>query len=88
MTSKKWFKKAIRKKPPYNLGGWKKTQSARTRRRLAMSSRPKRWSKKRRILSSGRALIALSNVSKDKPTKIKARADAKYFFKRLKGGKK
>lgn len=84
MKTKKWFKKAVRKKPPYSLGGWKKTQSASTRRKKALSSRPKGWSLRNRYLSAGRALIALSNVTKDKPTKRIARVDAKYFFGKLK----
>jgi hypothetical protein len=82
--AKKWYKKAIMKKPPYNLGGWSKSQSATTRRRNALSSRPKSWSLKRKRLSAGRGLIALSNVTKDKPTKMKAKQDANYFFRMLK----
>ena len=38
---KKWFEKAVAEKPPYTLGGWKKTQSNEVRRRNALSSRPK-----------------------------------------------
>ncbi|MBL7205964.1 MAG: hypothetical protein ISS36_00015 [Candidatus Aenigmarchaeota archaeon] len=76
-----WFKKAIMKKPPYTLGGWKKTQSAKTRRSKALSSRPKNWTMGKRKLSTARALLALSNVTKDAETKKKARADADYFFK-------
>lgn len=77
-----WFKKAVEANPPNNLGGWSKKKSASARRRLALSSRPKNWSLKRRRLSAGRALIAISNVTKDKPTKKTARADAKYFFRK------
>ena len=79
----KWFKKAVEKRPPYTLGGWSKGQSAKTRRRKALASRPKTLSLKNRRLSAGRALIALANVTKDKPTEKKAKADAKYFFKML-----
>lgn len=82
MANKKWFQKAVNSKPPYSLGGWKKTQAPTTRRREALSSRPKSWSLSRRRLSAGRALIALANVTKDQPTKTKARADAKYFFRK------
>jgi len=76
----KWFKKAVREKPPYNLGGWKKNQSARTRRRIALNSRPKNWTLKRKYLSAGRALQSLANVTKDRRTKVIARMDARYFF--------
>ncbi len=77
----KWFKKAVEAKPPYTLGGWKKSQSAKVRRSKALASRPKNRSLKSRRLSAGRALIALSNVTRDRATKKKARADAKYFFR-------
>jgi len=79
--TKKWFRKAVRKKPPYHLG-WKKTQSTATRRRKAIASRPKSWSLKKRRTSAGRALTALANVTKDKRTKTLARRDASYFFKK------
>ncbi len=82
--SKKWFKRAVNKAPPYNLGGWKKNQSNSTRRRNALSSRPKSWSLRRKRRSTGQALISLSNVTKDKSTKNKARQDAHYFFRMLK----
>lgn len=82
--AKKWFKKAVREKPPYSLGGWKKTDSAETRRRKAIASRPKHWTLNNRRLSAGRALIALSNVTRDRETREKARADARYFFSKLK----
>jgi len=80
---KKWYKKAVMDKPPYNLG-WKKTQSTRTRRRVAIASRPKNWSIKKKRLSAGRALTALANVTKDKRTKKLARRDANYFYKLIK----
>lgn len=81
--TKKWFKAAIGKRPPYNLGGWSKSQTEEVRRRKALASRPKTWSLRRRYLSAGRALIALSNVSQDPGTRKKARADAKHFFAKL-----
>jgi hypothetical protein len=81
---KKWFQKAVMKKSPYTLGGWKKNQSPKVRRAHALSSRPKNWTLKKRFLSAGRALMALSNVTKDKATEMKARADAMYFFRKLK----
>ena len=84
MANKKWFNKAVMNKPPYSLGGWQKNQQTKTRRRKALSSRPKNWTLHKRYLSAGRALMALSNVTKDKQTKIKAMVDANYFFKKLK----
>jgi hypothetical protein len=83
MKKKMWFKKAVYKRPPYSLGGWKKTQSPSVRRSKALSSRPKNWTMKHRYLSAGRALQALANVTKDKATKQKAHADAMYFFSKL-----
>ena len=83
MAKKKWFREAVQKRPPYKLG-WKKTQSTETRRRKALESRPKNWSLKKRRLSAGRGLIALSNVTKDKRTKELARRDARYFFEKNK----
>lgn len=71
------------KRPPFTLGGWKKNQTAVVRRSRALASRPKNWSQRKRYLSAGRALLALSNIQQDKPTKAKARADARYFFSLL-----
>lgn len=84
MASKKWFNKAVNKRPPYNLGGWSKSQSVSTRRRNALTSRPKSWSLNRRRRSAGQALQSLSNVTKDKRTKVAAKRDANYFFGMLK----
>ena len=80
---KEWFKKAVNARPPNNLGGWNKSQSTVTRRRLALESRPKNWSLHRRRLSAGRALQALANVTKDKRTAELAKRDANYFFRNL-----
>jgi len=82
--AKKWFSKAVRAKPPYSLGGWKKSLPAAARRRKALASRPKNWSLKKRRLSAGRALLALANVTRDRKTKELAMLDAKYFFSLLK----
>jgi hypothetical protein len=81
--SEKWFQEAVLARPPYTLAGWKKGQDAGTRRKHALSSRPKNWSKATRYRSAGRALQALANVTKDYETKTKARADAEHFFGRL-----
>lgn len=80
----KWFKEAVEKKPPYTLGGWKKSQSANVRRRKALSSRPKNWNRDTRYRSAGRGLVALANVTRDKRTEELARQDARYFFNKLK----
>lgn len=55
--------------------GWEKTDSQKTRRSTALKSR------RGNELRTGRALLALSNVTQDAETKRKARADALYFFK-------
>lgn len=75
----KWYQKAINEKPPYDLGGWKKTQAPATRRSHALESRPGNWSLDKRRLSASRALQALANVTEDKATARKAEADARYF---------
>lgn len=82
--TKKWFKKAVEKKPPYTLGCWSKGKSARARRLCALHSRPSNWTLQHKYRSAGRALQALANVTKDKRTKIVAKRDADYFFSKLK----
>lgn len=77
---KKWFQHAVKAKPPYTLGGWGKSLATSTRRRLALGSRPKNWTLKKRRLSAARALQALANVTKDKSTRTKALSDARYFY--------
>ena len=79
-NKKKWFQEAVEKKPPYKLG-WKKTQSAETRRRMALESRPKNWKLDTRRLSAARALQALANVTKDPRTRQLAKEDAAYFYR-------
>jgi len=78
--TKKWFRKAVMRKPPYTLG-WRKSLSARTRRSKALASRPKAWSLDRKRLSAARALTALANVTKDRRTKELARKDARHFYR-------
>lgn len=82
--AKKWFQKAVKSGPTKSLGGWKKSQSAATRRRHALESRPSNWSLHKRRLSAARALQALANVTKDRQTKIKAQRDANYFYRLIK----
>jgi len=80
--ARKWFKRAVYEKPPYDLGGWSKSLPASTRRRRALASRPKNWTLAHRYLSTARALQALANVTRDPATRKAALADAKYFLKR------
>ena len=54
--------------------GWRKSDSATTRRRIALRARGGDK------LSTARALQALSNVTKDSATKKAARSDALYFY--------
>lgn len=85
----KWFQKAMGRSK-FSLSGWKKTQKATIRRRIALSSRPKNWPMKKRFISVSRALQSLSNVTKDKITKIRAKQDSEYFLKKyrkIKGNK-
>ncbi|MCD6317951.1 hypothetical protein J7M02_02660 [Candidatus Aerophobetes bacterium] len=72
---KKWFK-------PKGHIGWSKDMSAKERRRIALKA------KRGNYLKTARALLALANVTKDKETEKKARADAMYFFKMHKKRKK
>ena len=74
---KKWYK-------PKTHSGWSKDQSPSVRRAHLIASTPKNWSLHKRRLSAGRKIQALANITKDKTTEIKARADAKYFFRMLK----
>jgi hypothetical protein len=55
--------------------GWNKDDKQTTRRRNALKSRRGNY------LKAARALQALANVSQDKETVRKARADAEYFFR-------
>lgn len=79
---RKWFQKAVARRPPNSLGGWSKSLSAEARRRKALASRPRTWKLSTRYLSAARALQALANVTRDAETKRKALADAKYFYER------
>lgn len=70
-------KKTIKKEKwyqPSTVMGWRKTQSASERRRLALKSH------KSDKLATARALQSLANVTTDKTTKKLARADAQYFY--------
>lgn len=67
----KWYKPKIH-------SGWSKDLTPMGRRRKAIIAH------KGNYLSAARSLGALANVTKDKPTASKARADSKYFYKKHK----
>lgn len=66
-NGKNWFETG----KPLN---WSKDDSMTTRRRAALKSRRGDY------LKTARALNALANVTQDKETERKARADAKHFY--------
>ena len=71
----KWFK-------PRKTTGWHKEDTQTQRRRIALASH------KGDLLSTARSLMALSNVSQDKMTARKAKADASYFYAKYKASKR
>ena len=77
MKKEKWYK-------PKKITGWRKTQSAETRRRKLMESTDKRLTMNNRNIQAGRRAQALSNVQQDERTKQLAKNDAIYFFTRAK----
>ena len=76
MTKNKWYN-------PGKSSGWKKSYPAAKRRKIELKSKGGDY------LKAARAKMSLSNVTTDKETKEKARADALYFYKKHKelGGK-
>ncbi len=67
--SERWFK-------PGPVTGWDKDMASAERRRLVLEANSGDY------LASGRMMQELVNVSTDKETDRKARADALYFFKK------
>ena len=65
---KKWFK-------PKTHTGWKKTQSAKVRRRHLKKGRAS-------DVTAGRRAQASANVTTDRRTKKVAKSDAQYFFRK------
>ena len=61
--------------------GWRKSDGATKRRRIALRARGGDK------LATARALQALSNVTKDPTTKKAARSDALYFYREHKKSK-
>ena len=76
----KWFQKAVMKGRTRNLDGWSKDLPSSSRRRRAYGSRPSNLPRRNRLVSAGRALQALANVTQDRETRQKAKSDAEYFF--------
>ena len=77
-SAEKWFEAG----KPLN---WHKGDSQTARRRNALKAR------KGNLLTTAKALMALSNVTTDPETKRKARAESLYFYarnKRLNKGQK
>jgi hypothetical protein len=64
----KWYKPKVH-------SGWTKNATPIARRRKVYASHKKNY------LSSGRSMLALSNVSQDLKTSRLARQDANYFFR-------
>jgi hypothetical protein len=61
---------------PQRESGWRKNQSTNTRRRKLLDATDKRLSLHSRYVQAARMIQSLANVTKDKPTERKARADA------------
>jgi hypothetical protein len=76
MTDSKWFKPSNK---PLN---WSHTDAPVTRRKNALKAR------RNNPLKAGRALLSLSNVTRDGPTKKAATIDAHYFFAQNKKAKR
>ena len=75
MTRERWFK-------PRHHTGWRESQSPSTRRAQTMSTTDHRLNLHDRRVQAGRRLQALANVTTDRSTERKARADANYFFRK------
>lgn len=59
---------------PTTHSGWHKTDSIEIRRKKALKAHGGD------LLATARSLTALSNVTKDAQTRIKAQSDAKHFY--------
>jgi len=75
--TEKWFS-------PGKHTGWKKSLPASTRRHRLLASTDKRMKMRKRYVQAGRRALALANVTQDTETEKRARADANYFFKKVK----
>lgn len=72
--SQKWFH-------PKTVTDWKKSQNPMTRRRHLKKGGVSN-------VTAGRRALALANVTTDPSTKRKAQADANYFFRKTRRGKR
>lgn len=73
MTKKKWFH-------PKRETGWKEESSARVRRRNVYEhTKDEASGRYGRLLLAEQQMYALSHVTTDPGTKMKAESDAKYF---------
>jgi len=79
MVKEKWFNPDERKHT-----GWSKNLKASIRRHRLLASTDKRKTMHDRYVEAGRRILALSNVTRDKETSRKAKADAEYFFRKAK----
>lgn len=81
---------------PKTITGWKKENKAITRRRKLLDATDKRKTLHDRYVAAARMIQSLANVNKpnykekdpwegkDRETHLKAKADAVYFFKKVK----
>jgi len=72
---------------PRKHTGWKKEQSAETRRKHLWAYTDKRYTLHKRYVQAARKILALANVTQDPETRKKARADADYFLARARSTK-
>lgn len=70
MAKRNWFQLIPKAKPT----GWKKTDPPSVRRRKMLKA------KHGNALRAARALQALANITLDRATRERARADARYFY--------
>jgi len=72
---------------PKKHTGWKKSQTARSRRQHLIRYTDKRKNMHNRYVQAGRRVQALANVTTDPETEKLARRDAVYFFKKARDTK-
>ena len=75
-------KKKVKFFKPEGSTGWKKTYSQKKRRRFALNSSDGSY------VTAGRKMIYLANVTEDRETETKARADAAHFFAKNRASKR
>ena len=65
------------------VAGWHYTQKPEYRRRLVYESTDKRMSRYKRYLEAGRKMSAVANVSQNSNIRQTAKADADYFYRKV-----